>query len=167
MDFDVLNKYLNYLPKTGIFIWKKRGIPSFDSKFAGKQAGTEHVSTTGRRSIKIKIEGKSYYAHRIAWVLMTGDWPEGVVDHKDQNSMNNRWTNLRDVSQAINMKNRKMPSSNKTGIPNCYFCTRTNKYVVKVAPFGYIGSFTNKKDAEKESRAARIRAGYSRSHGKK
>lgn len=167
MEKEILSKYLNYNRRTGIFTWKKRGDKRFDSRYAGTPAGTIHVSTTGRKSVKIKIEGKSYYAHRLAWIMVTGAHPEGVIDHIDHNPLNNKWKNLRDVSQADNMKNRKMPVTNKTGIPNCFFCNKKKKYVVKIAPFGEVGYATNKVDAAKLSKSARIRAGYHHSHGKK
>jgi len=37
---------------------------------------------------------------------MTGEWPTGVIDHIDGNSLNNRWNNLRDVTTDQNNSNK-------------------------------------------------------------
>lgn len=44
-------------------------------------------------------------AQRAAVYKMTGEMPVGVVDHVDGDRTNNRWTNLRDTSQAMNINN--------------------------------------------------------------
>ena len=165
-EFDTFSRLLTYRKTTGKFYWKKRGVKSFDSVYSGKEAGTIHVSSTGRKSIKIKVKGKNYFAHRVAWLLVTGKWPEGVVDHKDHDSLNNKWNNLRDITQQDNMRNRKMSSTNTSGYPNVYVCGRSGKYIAKVMPVGVIGRFDCPKEASKAASKARMELGYSESHGK-
>lgn len=46
-------------------------------------------------------------AHRIAFAIMKGHWPKGEIDHINGNRSDNRWINLRDVSQSENGINRK------------------------------------------------------------
>lgn len=49
---------------------------------------------------------KHYYLHRIVYMIHYGDIPKGfVIDHIDRNKMNNNITNLRLVTQSINMQN--------------------------------------------------------------
>jgi len=87
-----LKRLLHYNPKTGIFRWKK---------IAGK--------TTSRGYRVIKINKKRYYAHRLAFLYMTGEFPSlkggKVVDHKNQKKDDNWWRNLRVVTSSTNSKN--------------------------------------------------------------
>jgi hypothetical protein len=68
---------------------------------AGDVAGTEHH--TGY--IDVKIKGKSFKAHRIAWALVTGSWPIYEIDHIDGKRSNNKWDNLRKSNPLHNGSN--------------------------------------------------------------
>ncbi|WP_421439940.1 HNH endonuclease signature motif containing protein [Agrobacterium tumefaciens] len=101
--------------EAGKLYWKKRPIKlfkdgcAFDSwnkKFAGREAFTaqdENGYFCGG------IFGKRYRAHRIIWLLHYKKWPSQVIDHINGNPGDNRIVNLRDVSQAENIRNS--PSS--------------------------------------------------------
>lgn len=41
------------------------------------------MKATGNR-IYIKVRKRGYLGSRLAWFYMTGSWPKGEVDHKDQ-----------------------------------------------------------------------------------
>ena len=73
-----LRRILSYDLHSGIFIWIVS--PATWIKI-GDIAGT---SSHGYIAIKI---GKSLYpAHRLAWLWMTGEWPNPEIDHKNQNA---------------------------------------------------------------------------------
>jgi hypothetical protein len=59
----------------------------------------------------ITLNGTQYFAHRAAFVFMTGDWPKQHVDHIDGVRLNNIWANLRDVDQSINKQNVRVGRS--------------------------------------------------------
>jgi len=93
-----LREQLTYDPATGGFF---RLSPRGYGPVKNLPAKTGHIS--------ISVLGRSYLAHRLAWLYMTGSWPEHVVDHKDGNASNNRFDNLRDVPQKWNLQNWGKP----------------------------------------------------------
>lgn len=50
--------------------------------------------------------GRSYKAHRIAWLLHYGKWPLNLIDHINGDRRGNRIVNLRDVMHAENQRNQ-------------------------------------------------------------
>lgn len=84
-------EWLHYDPLSGHFTWKK---PS---------SRNGYIRTIGERAeyldrdillIKLGPKEKPVRAHRLAYLVMTGSWPEEDVLHQDGNSQNNRWSNL-------------------------------------------------------------------------
>ena len=91
---DRLKELLEYQPETGLFLWRKTGTGR-----RRKEAGN-----ASREYLRIQIDGKLYYAHRLAFLYMTGWMPE-FVDHKDGDTLNCRWDNLRESTTSENGKN--------------------------------------------------------------
>ena len=60
----------------------------------------------------IKIGGRYLPQHRVAWKLMTGEWPQAEIDHINRNRADNRWCNLREATKAQNAQNRAAHSNN-------------------------------------------------------
>ena len=54
---------------------------------------------------KAQIDGKFYAVHRLAFLYMTGRWPEPCTDHIDGDIHNNKWSNLREVTYSENSSN--------------------------------------------------------------
>ena len=55
----------------------------------------------------IRVAGKTYKAHRLAWLYVYGEWPQNEIDHINGCTNDNRILNLRDVSKSINQQNRR------------------------------------------------------------
>jgi HNH endonuclease/AP2 domain len=72
-----------------------------------------------------------YRAHRVAWLMMTGEWPEDQIDHKDRNKLNNRWSNLRQATNAENIRNQALRSNNKSGVKGVHINKR-GEYVAQL-----------------------------------
>ena len=91
---------LSYNPGTGEVHWTRS--PLNRAVVRGKRAGT--INARGYRVIG--LDGVSWFEHRLIWYYMTGEIPEEGIDHRDRNSANNRWKNLRQASQSQNGENR-------------------------------------------------------------
>ena len=78
-----LKELLHYNPETGVFTWKSANKKYLKSQHAaavwkgqkeGKSAGSIR-KRSGKRYIDIRICGKCYLAHRLAWLYSTGKFP--------------------------------------------------------------------------------------------
>lgn len=168
MEIKQIKKLIDYNKHTGVFTWRPRGISSFDTKYAGKVAGCRHVSGRGRESWSIKINGKKYYAHILAWAYVKGKWPEHEIDHKDHDTFNNRFRNLRHVTNAENKKNLPMRSDNTSGTTGVYYCRNSQRYIAFIyvdRKKKYIGQYKNKEDAVNARKEAQRVFGYHANHG--
>lgn len=67
----------------------------------GDVAGAPRSATS---YVQIGIDGKRYYAHRLAWFYIYGVWP-GKIDHRDLNKQNNIFSNLREATTSQNGAN--------------------------------------------------------------
>ena len=97
---DRLREVLHYDPATGVFTWR---VKTCRKVVPGAVAGA--VQPDGR--VVVGCGGIKYRASRLAWFYMTGVWPTDAVDHKDGDTQNNRFDNLRDVSTAGNIQNQR------------------------------------------------------------
>jgi hypothetical protein len=74
----------------------------FWSLKTGEQVG--YVNCQKSRYITVEISGARVRANRLAWLLVKGEWPKHVIDHKDHNRQNNCWLNLRHITARMNTK---------------------------------------------------------------
>lgn len=103
MPIEALRAILSYNPETGGLTWVVDRGSNFHRMKAGSIAGT--VSKRGY--IIIKINGQFYKAHRLAWYLAAGVWPDPMldIDHINEAKGDNRLCNLRLVTRSENQKN--------------------------------------------------------------
>lgn len=128
---------LTYDPACGEFRWNR----AMRRASAGDLAG----AVRGRGYLAISLLGLQFYAHRIAFLWMTGSWPEGVVDHIDGVKKNNRWLNLRDVSTSLNGQNQRAPmSTNSFGLLGAHRCRdKFRSTIVAEGRSIHLGVFTS------------------------
>lgn len=101
-----LREALFYDPETGVFI-RRVATGARGCHKVGSIAGS--VNSLGY--VCISLDGKKYGAHRLAWLYVHGDWPAGVIDHRNGVRNDNRLGNLRDVTQAANVQNSQVVRS--------------------------------------------------------
>lgn len=145
-----LREILHYDPDTGDFTWL---VPRAQKK-AGDKAGRLYVHKTSKERrwgyIEIGIDNKIYRAHRLAWLYMTGSWPEALIDHKDGDRTNNRFSNLRECTVRQNAENRFNHHGKTSQYLGVCFDKHTKKWQASIRVNGkatYLGQFVQESDA--------------------
>lgn len=108
---DEIIKRLNYNSLTGDLTWAPReGKDWFNKRYAGTAVGQRWVDKGGYKNATTKLEigGRkiTVVTARLCWLVHTGNWPEHTVDHINRDPFDNRFCNLRDVSQELNNFNK-------------------------------------------------------------
>lgn len=127
---------LTYNEKTGEFTWNN----------TQKTAG----SNTGYGYITISICGKPYMAHRLAWLYMNGEFPNGQIDHINRNRKDNRICNLRVVSNQLNQTNRNVQKNSTSGYTGVSFKRNKGVYESHIMINGkyiHLGCYSTLKEA--------------------
>lgn len=141
-----------YEPDTGNLIRKVGRSPNAK---AGDVAGA-----ISQGYLQVNVHGRLHKAHRIIWLIQTGEWPTGVIDHINGNGLDNRWCNLRDATRSQNQANMKRPKHNKSGVKGVRWDHRQNRWVASIS-FGnenrVIGAFIDMKEAAAAYRAEATR----------
>jgi len=171
---DDLPEMLSYDEETGVLTWKHlpprmfradQYYRAWNTQFSGKEAFTTVHSAGYRHS---QIRGKNYLAHRVAWALKTGKWPDGEIDHVNGDRADNRWANLREVSHGENSKNTGISRQNKSGVVGVFWNEANKKWRAYIHADGVterLGEFVRKADAIKARKAAERRLGFHPNHG--
>lgn len=114
-----LLEVLRYNPETGELRWiaRRRKIK------VGSVAGC--VKVHGYRVIV--VDGVMHYAHRLAFVMMTGECP-AEVDHINRDRADNSWENLRPANKSQNGGNRNLSPRNTSGIKGVSWNKKLGKW---------------------------------------
>lgn len=142
---DLARHHFDYDPKTGRLTWR---VPTM----ARIKAGVSACGPVTGGYLRIRIAGRSYKAHRVAWLMTYGEWPTGHIDHINGDPADNRISNLRDVPAFVNKQNmRRARSDSGTGLLGSYFHRGTGKYRAQIwLPDGTcksLGAFDTAQDA--------------------
>lgn len=129
--------HIEYDPETGSATWRDRSVHDFRrpgnyvtwrSKRLGKPFGTRTS-----RYVKGRICGTTVHLHRIAWEIVHGPIPQGmVVDHINGNGRDNRIKNLRLCRQRDNCLNKSIQKNNKCGLKGVSFRTDRNTWTARI-----------------------------------
>lgn len=138
-----VRELLNYDPETGIFTWRT----ARSGCTLNKAAGTRH----SEGYISIRIDRRPYFAHRLVWLHVHGDWPQDQIDHINGVRGDNRLANLRDVAPSINKQNlRGAPANSKSGLIGAYWDKENRNFKSSIKLYGKsinIGRFTTVDEA--------------------
>ena len=140
-----LRALVSYDPDTGV-------LSRTGGRYAGKALGC-----LIHGGVQVHIGGTKYYAHRVAWLLMTGEWPVKCIDHINGNPADNRWQNLRQADMTQNAWNRRSVK-NASGVKGVVWHGGAKRWWATVKKHGVVhscGYHKRLEDAEQAVRKAR------------
>lgn len=106
LSAEFIREILSYDALTGLFTWR---VSKGRRVRAGGRAGSLDDGY-----VVIRINGKKYRAHRLAWLWTHGHWPARLLDHRNREPSDNRLVNLRLATDSQNQANSSR-QVNKTG----------------------------------------------------
>lgn len=124
-----LKSILDYNPDSGVFYWKINKNSHAGKVKSGCIAGSLRDQKSGY--IRIVINGKKYYAHRLAFLYVYGSIPR-FVDHKNGDTTDNRIDNLRSTTILENSKNLKVRKSSVSGVTGVTYSRRDNLWISSI-----------------------------------
>lgn len=138
-----LLEVLTYDPTTGEFTANINRGPLK----AGQKLGNPHKDGY----VRLMIDRKEYLGHRLAWLYMTGEWPNGELDHKNRIRSDNRWENLRLATGHGNWQNIVLPKSNTSGAKGICYDKSHGRWKVQIGHNGQrisLGYYSDLEDAK-------------------
>lgn len=138
-----LRELLHYAPETGAFT---RVASRGGRAMAGNIAGS--IDRQGYR--RITIDRREYKAHRLAWLYVTGAWPENYIDHRNGVRDDNRFANLREATSGENHQNITRRSDNTSGFIGVTWHRQNMKWMAQIRVDGryhYLGCFNTYEEA--------------------
>lgn len=123
-----LRELLRYCWASGLWSWAS---PQSNRVSKGQVAGYLDKSNG---YIKISIDGRNHYAHRLVMLYIYGEFsPE--VDHKNRRRDDNSLDNLRAASRRLNSQNQRRREAGEMG---AFWCERDKKWEAKVVLDGSV-----------------------------
>lgn len=154
----------------GLMRHKERKVLSrydgrFNRQWAGKQIGTNHH--TGY--LVHTANGKQHQLHRLVFLYHHGYLPH-MVDHYDQNKLNNSLSNLVPSNVVHNGRNRRLGKNNTSGYIGVVWDKSRNRWKAQMKINGKqmtIGTFKDKCDAISARLKKEKEVGFCANHGSK
>lgn len=146
---DYAREVLRLDERTGELFWRK----SWARRRSGERAG--NVGTNGHA--RVGLMGRYVQAHRVVWLLSTGEWPTGFVDHINGCPTDNQMANLRIATKSENAQNSGTRSDNRTGFRGVGWSAARKKFRARICVDGkrrIVGYFDDPKDAARAYAAA-------------
>lgn len=154
-----VRELLDYDPEAGILRWKVRGRYT-DGKIAGSPLGDGYLG--------VRIDGRTYLHHRVAYLHFHGTLPP-AIDHINGFRADNRICNLRAVHDGDNSRNLGRSVANKSGHTGVFWIASKKKWAARITVDGKLhslGYYANKDDAISARQSAEKQHGFSGRHGR-
>jgi len=82
--------------------------------------------------LRMRVDGKLYYLHRLAWLYVHGEWPSNLADHKDGDKTNNRIDNIRNATHAQNLQNIAAKGRGASGLRGAYLDKASGRWQARI-----------------------------------
>ena len=146
LNAEIARQVFTYDPAEGVLRW---AVARRKGGAIGDIAGS---LTNGTR--QLEYDGKSYLAHRVIWLYVTGQWPARLIDHINGDRQDNRWSNLRDVSRVVNAQNiRSANSNNNSQLLGASYCLWNQRWRSQITIYGtkwHLGYFDTAEAAHEQ-----------------
>lgn len=174
-NFDMLKSLFSYDKETGHITFNSLSEQHFNDYTDPKAAlrnwksGVRAEKEAGNRYLAVWFFGKRLKAHRVAYCLATGMWPNGFLDHINGDPRDNRFCNLRVVTNQTNLRNARLYTTNKSGACGVSWIKKRKKWYASITVDGRtitLGYFAEKQDAITARAAGEIQFGFHKNHGR-
>lgn len=177
LTVEQLRALLHYDPDTGFFRWRegidhwRAGLPAgtlYKQRPSGPSRVAIGIGTTSENKYKvIGVRKRVYRAHRLAWLYIYGEWPDGEIDHINGDPTDNRIVNLRVATLAENSRNRGLRADNTSGIKGVSWSKKSNRWLAHLGHNGkllHLGLFDTIEEAKavREEAARRLQGQFYR-----
>jgi hypothetical protein len=162
---EVVRRWFAYDPCTGVVSWTKKPNRNIRVGAAAGFRWTDGANTY----IRITAEGRQVFAHTVAFILMTGDAPLGVIDHQNGDGTDNSWANLRDVTHTENLRNQRRNARNTSGTMGVDFHKASHRWRARIIvnqQERHLGLFRTKELAVIARKSAEESFGFHPNHGR-
>lgn len=160
LTLERLKQVIVYDPETGAMRHKGR---------QGVRDGSSAGALDAEGYLVVRIDAIKHRANRLAWLYMTGKQPEGQIDHINGIRSDDRFCNLRMVSNKQNGRNQRKQSGNKSGVTGVCWHKRYSKWIAQIRVDGkyiYLGMFSSIEAAAAARKAAEVEHGFHENHGR-
>jgi hypothetical protein len=138
-DIATLNQLIRY--ESGMLFWRERPASLFNatgsrsaagcaSQWNKRYAGTEAFTHVGTHGYRVgNFLGTVLLAHRVIYAMHKGAWDFDKVDHIDGDKLNNVTENLRECSNAENLRNQR--GNGGRGLPKGVYAHK-GRYIASI-----------------------------------
>jgi hypothetical protein len=174
IEAEQAREFLDYDRLTGVLTWRRRDRKWFatdrnwriwNTRFAGTVAG----SPDKKGYLRIAILSRSYKAHRLAYLIVTSNWPPHQIDHQNHVLCDNSWENIRPATSAENGKNTSISVRNTSGAMGVHWHRKCQKWCAQINLNGastHLGLFATKAEAAAARKRAEAEHGFHENHGR-
>lgn len=138
VDPVTLQQIIDYDPASGVMRWRHRPVSMFPCLRTANSWNARYAGAVTAQSknewgyLSISIFRRKYPAHRVAWALHHGKWPDGEIDHINRCPSDNRIENLRVVTSLENSRNKGDYSNNTSGYRGVTLHKATGKWAAQI-----------------------------------